>query len=435
MGHQNENGNVKVIRNLQSSLDRLAARAFYWLRLEGEARALSPVLSQRIAGCLDSLLAALSKKDFAPAAQFLDLEQQRVDSLSQEEKTLQPIALLDACERSLIEGLGAGNHTTKQSQAAIHTLNSLVHQARRHWLYLCLREVQPLGKVTDDKRALTNLSSLSQDLDGAKDLDALVVRLFANLQDLIPHEDGQLLLWGPRQETPLVRCANSQLFVGHGGALDAYSNWVAFQRTPLLVPDIGTGPERDESPPYNSYIGIPLLQGDTLVGTLALVSTATDAFGQVDLELLTALAPLLSAAIQRVVPEVGQVEDLQQRLEELNILLTFGREINAALEEGRIYSLLLFKAMELTDSDAGAVMTVDLDRQEYCVQALSGYASDVTMDDALAAEPAMSWEVGVVGWVARTGQVALISDVSQEEDYLAFRPETCSQHVSGRKAR
>ena len=427
MGHQNENGNVKVIRNLQSSLDRLAARAFYWLRLEGEARALSPVLSQRIAGCLDSLLAALSKKDFAPAAQFLDLEQQRVDSLSQEEKTLQPIALLDACERSLIEGLGAGNHTTKQSQAAIHTLNSLVHQARRHWLYLCLREVQPLGKVTDDKRALTNLSSLSQDLDGAKDLDALVVRLFANLQDLIPHEDGQLLLWGPRQETPLVRCANSQLFVGHGGALDAYSNWVAFQRTPLLVPDIGTGPERDESPPYNSYIGIPLLQGDTLVGTLALVSTATDAFGQVDLELLTALAPLLSAAIQRVVPEVGQVEDLQQRLEELNILLTFGREINAALEEGRIYSLLLFKAMELTDSDAGAVMTVDLDRQEYCVQALSGYASDVTMDDALAAEPAMSWEVGVVGWVARTGQVALISDVSQEEDYLAFRPETCSQ--------
>jgi signal transduction histidine kinase/putative methionine-R-sulfoxide reductase with GAF domain len=427
MGNRNENDTPQVAQDLRDSLDRLAGRAFYWLRLEGEARVLSPVLSQRIAGCLDGLLASLSERDFAPAARFLEREQQRVVPLSQEEKTLQPIALLDACERSLVEGLGAGNHTSRQQQAAIHVINSLVHQARRHWLYLCLRQVQPVGTSTGDGKAVAFLSTLSQDLESAADLDTMVVRLFANLQGLIPHEDGQLLLWGPRQETPLVCCANSRLFVGHGGTVDAYSNWVSFQRTPLLVADIGAGPERAEPPPYNSYIGIPLLQGETLVGTLALVSTATDAFGQADLELLTALAPLLSAAIQRVVPEAGQVQDLQQRLEEQNIILTFGREVHAALEEGRIHSLLLFKAMELTDSDAGAVMTVDLARQEYCVQALSGYASDVTMDDALTAEPAMSWDVGVVGWVARTGQVALIPDVRQEKDYLAFRPETHSQ--------
>lgn len=427
MGNRNENGTLAVAQNLRDSLDRLAARAFYWLRLEGEARALSPVLSQRLAGCLDGLLISLAEEDFAPTARFLDREQQRVGSLSQEERTLQPIALLDACERSLVEGLGVGNHSTAQQQSAIHTVNSLVHQARRHWLYLCLRQVQSSDTPVGDRRAITFLRTLSHDLAGAVDLDTMVVRLFADLQELVPHEDGQLLLWGPRQETPLVRCANSRLFVGHGGAVDAYSNWVAFQRTPLLVPDIGAGPERPEAPAYSSYIGVPLLQGETLVGTLALVSTATDAFGQIDMDLLTALSPLLSAAIQRVVPEVGQVEDLQQRLQEQNIILTFGREINAALEEGRIYSLLLFKAMELTDSDAGAVMTVDLERQQYCVQALSGYAADVTMDDALSADPAMSWEVGVVGWVARTGQVALIPDVRQEKDYLSFRPETRAQ--------
>lgn len=426
MGNRN-GSDTPVVQDLRGSLDRLAARAFYWLRSEGEARVLSPVLSQRIAGCLDCLLTSLSERDFAPTARFLDREQERVGPLSQEEKTLQPIALLDACERSLVEGLGAGNHVTGPQQAAIHTLNSLVHQARRHWLYLCLRQVQPAGESGRDNRAISFLSTLGQDLDSAVDLDTMVVRLFANLQELIAHEDGQLLLWGPRQETPLVRCANSRLFVGHGGTVDAYSNWVAFQRTPLLVSDIGAGPERQEPPPYSSYIGIPLLQGDTLVGTLALVSTATDAFSQADLGLLTALAPLLGAAIQRVVPEAGQVEDLQQRLEEQNIILTFGREINAALEEGRIYSLLLFKAMELTDSDAGAVVTVDLERQQVCVQTISGYSTDLSMDDALTAEPAMSWEVGVVGWVARTGQVALISDVRQENDYVAFRPETRSQ--------
>lgn len=424
MSKRMEDGTTEAVLGLRDTMDRLAARAFYWLRVEGEARVLSPTLSQRIAGCLDGLILSLAQRDFSPMERFLSQEQERVSNMSHEERTLQPIALLDACERCLVEGLGSGNHATGEQQTAIHTLNSLVHQARRHWLFLCLRQVLPAQEGT---RAVTFLSALGRDLDGATDLDTLVQRLFAGLRDLIPHEDGQLLLWGPRQETPLVRCANSQLFVGHGGAVDSYSNWVAFQRTPLLVPNVGAGPELSEPPPYNSYIGVPLMQGEVLVGTLALVSTAADAFDSADMDVLAALAPMLSAAIQRVVPDVGLVEDLRRRLEEQNIILTFGREINVALEEGRIYSLLLFKAMELTDSEAGAVVTVDAKRNEYCVQALSGYANDVTVDDALTANPTMSWNVGIVGWVARTGQVAIIPDVREEKDYIAFRPETRSQ--------
>ncbi len=425
MNNRNGTGSVAVVEGLRQDLGRLAGRAFYWLRLEGEARTLSANLGKRIAGCLDSLLCALAEKDFAPAARFLGEEQERVEKCGLEERTLQPIALLDACERSLVEGLGGGDHATTQQQETMYLLHSIVHQARRHWLNLCLRQAPP---ADDGKAALSFLPAFSQDLASAADLDTLVVRLFANLQKVIPHEDGQLLLWGSRQEAPLVRCANSRLFLGHGGTVDSYSNWVAFQHTPLLVPNLAAGPERPESPPaYNSYIGVPLMQGEQVVGTLALVHTRPEAFSQADLDLLMALAPLLSAAVQRMLPEVGQLEALQRRLEEQNILLTFGREVNAAMEEGRIYSLLLFKAMELTDSDAGAVMTVDRKRREYSVQALSGYANDVTAEDALLANPSLSWDVGLVGWVARTGQVALISDVRQEKDYIAFRPETRSQ--------
>lgn len=425
MGNQRGTGSTAVVEGLREALGRLAGRAFYWLRLEGEARTLSPALSKRITGCLDSLLSALAEKDFAPTARFLGQEQERVENLGPEERILQPIALLDACERSLVEGLGGGDHATNQQQETMHLLHSVVHQARRYWLGLCMRRTPA---EDNGKAAVSFLSSFSQDLAGAGDLDTLVVRLFANLQEVIPHEDGQLLLWGSRQEAPLVRCANSRLFLGHGGAVDSYSNWVAFQHTPLLVPNLGAGPERPDAPPaYNSYIGVPLMQGEQVVGTLALVHTEPEAFDQADLDLLVALAPLLSAAVQRVLPEVGQLEALQRRLEEQNILLTFGREVNAALEEGRIYSLLLFKAMELTDSDAGAVVTVDLKRREYSVQSLSGYANDVTAEDALLANPSLSWDVGVVGWVARTAQVALIPDVRQEKDYIAFRPETRSQ--------
>jgi signal transduction histidine kinase len=424
MGNGRARTTGELVQTLRDTMDRLAMRAFYWLRLEGEARKLSPILGRRIAECLDSLILSLQSQDFAPTARFLVQEQDRVAELSPEERVLQPIALLDACERTLAEGLQAGDHSSVQPAVVTSDLNSLVHQARRHWLHLSLGKLPPAGR---EVQAVTFLASLGQALSQAADLDQLVDRLFASLHQVIPHEDGQLWLWGPRQETPLVRSASSRLFVAHSGPLDSYSNWVAFQRSPLLVPDLKAGPECPETPAYNAYIGVPLLQGEQLVGTLALVSTQANAFGQADLDLMLAVAPLLSNAIQRVVPETGPLENLQRRLEEQNIILTFGREMNAALEEGRIFSLLLYKAMELTDSDAGAVMTVDRKRREYSLQALSGYATDVTAEDTLWASRAISWDVGVVGWVARTGQAALIPDVREAPDYLAARPETRSQ--------
>jgi len=421
MGGKTSRSAGEILSDQRSALDRLAMRTFYWLRMEGEARALSRTLGRRIVECLDRLLQALERQDLAPLARFLAQEQERVAGLESEERLLQTIALLDACERTLVESFTVENHAAAAA-TLLPLLHSLVHQGRRHWLHMFSGRLQP----PVEEKAAGRIAALGRALNSATDLDTLVTLLFTNLQGLIPHEDGQLLLWGPRQETPLVRCANSRLFVGRGGAVDSYSNWVAFQRTPLLLPNLGAGPEQKETA-YNSYIGVPLLQGDHLVGTLALVSTQANAFDQEDLDLLTTLAPLLSAAIQRVVPEIGPLEDLQRRLEEQNIILTFGREMSAALEEGRIYSLLLFKAMELTDSDAGAVLSVDARRQEYTIQALSGYATDVTAEDALLAERAINWNVGIVGWVARTGQPALIPDVREEPDYLAVRPETRSQ--------
>ncbi len=414
----------ELVQGMRAALDRLALRVFYWLRLEGEARTLSPTLGKRIAECLDALLQGLACQDFAPVARFLSQEQEQVADLPSEARLLQTVSLLDASERTLEEALEMGHDGVERPEHTVAALHSLCHQARRRWLRLCTTRWPDLGRK---QGAAEILSSLGRTLIGTKDLDQLVQALFSGLQQLIPHEDGQLLLWGARQETPLVRCANSRLFVGHGGAVDSYSNWVSFQRTPLLISDLGARTDGTQAPAYRSYIGVPLLQGDHLVGTLALVSTMPNAFDQTDLEILTALAPLLSVAIQQTAPDVGPLDTMGRRLEELNLLLTFGREVTATLEEGRIYSLLLLKAIELTDSDAGLVVTVDREKQQCTIQALSGYAPDVTADDALMASPAISWEVGIVGWVARTGKPALIPDVREVEDYLAVRPETRSQ--------
>ncbi len=414
-----------IVRRLHDSLEHLALRAFYWLRIEGEAQTLSPALGRRIAECLNALLESLSTQDFAPTARFLAQERKRTAGEKVEAQVQQTVALLDACERAIGEGLQGDQNSNHALVATRTALQTLTHQARRHWLHLCLEKV---GE-TRSLEAIGKLTTLSRALNAAQDLDELVRTLFQGLQEIIPHEDAQLLIWGRRQEEPLVRSARSHLFAGHGRAVDGYSNWVAFQRTPLLVPNLEAGPRPKHAarPAYQSYLGIPLLQGERLVSTLALVSTQPNAFSQSDLDLLLALEAVLCAALQRVAPESGPLDDLHRRLEEQNIILTFGREMSAALEEGRIFSLLLFKAMELTDSDAGVVVTVDPLRQECTIQALSGYAGDVTAEDTLIASPTMSWNVGIVGRVARTGQAALVPNVAESADYLAVRKETHSQ--------
>jgi signal transduction histidine kinase/putative methionine-R-sulfoxide reductase with GAF domain len=418
-------GTTGVIGILRGAVQRLALRVFFWLRLEGEARTLSAGLRNRISECLDGLLRSLAARDFFPTAHFLAREKNRVVELGLEERLLQTIALLDACERTLEEGIKAAAGAGEEAERLLRYLTSVAHQARRHWLHLCARQLPPTSR--EDSAVVNLLASLSQALETAKDLDELVEQLFTSLQDLIPHEDAQLLLLGPKQESHLVRCANSQLFVGHGGAVDSYSKWVAFQQTPLLIPDLETEPDEPDKPAYRSYVGVPLLQGEILVGTLALVSSTPDNYGQSDLDILIALAPLLGNALQRIVPEVGPLEELHRRLEEQNIILTFGREMNAALEEGRIFSLLLFKAIELTDSDAGIILTVDTERQECTIEALVGYATDMTAADTIVAARSISWDVGISGQVARTGEPALVNDVREAQEYLSVRPETLSQ--------
>ncbi|MBE9507380.1 MAG: GAF domain-containing protein, partial [Chloroflexi bacterium] len=74
-------------------------------------------------------------------------------------------------------------------------------------------------------------------------------------------------------------------------------------RRPLLVPDVEA--HQDIRPdllpgelPFKAYVGLPLLAGDELIGTLVLIHDRADAFDEEDLRLLEGLAGQAAVAIR-----------------------------------------------------------------------------------------------------------------------------------------
>jgi signal transduction histidine kinase len=89
------------------------------------------------------------------------------------------------------------------------------------------------------------------------------------------------------------------------------SAWIAKRKTPIIIPRL----RRFQSDPggLHSYIGLPLRTDDRLLGVLNFGHSKTNAFAQVDRELLQVLAGQLSMLLLNL----GLMDDLQVRNEQL----------------------------------------------------------------------------------------------------------------------
>ena len=146
--------------------------------------------------------------------------------------------------------------------------------------------------------------SISADLDLQVTLDAVV----AAAAELIPCALAEVSLWDPETETLTLlalRCDPDRAYpVGYTFTLgQGYTGWMVRHRQPLLVPDVEA---RDDIHPhilpgekaFRAYLGVPLLAGEELIGTLVLVADVAGVFGPEDLQVLQALGHHAATAIR-----------------------------------------------------------------------------------------------------------------------------------------
>jgi hypothetical protein len=175
-------------------------------------------------------------------------------------------------------------------------------------------------------QAFVVFSELAQTIASSLDLDIALKAILESVERLIPSDFYEVTIWDAEAETllpyRLIGLATADRRLERGSERyrtdQGYTGYLATKRLPLLIKDINIF--RDARPaldrqryPFQSYLGIPMLVGGELVGTLELASLTKENYNENDLDVLNLLSGQAGIALKNAL--LFQQE--QQRATEL----------------------------------------------------------------------------------------------------------------------
>jgi GAF domain-containing protein len=288
------------------------------------------------------------------------------------------------------------------SQAALALQNARVHAQER-------RRAEEMAAINRVARQVSATLDLRETLDSIVDAAA----------ELVPCVLAEISLWDEQERTlslQALRCEPERAFAigetyppGEG-----YTGWVVRHQRPLLAEDVEAREDlRPDLLPgeyaFESYVGVPLLAGDELIGTLVLIHDRAGAFDQEDLELLEGLAGQAAVAIRNA----ALYEELARRHRELAALNAVAAASNRALDVDTALEMVLADAVERVieclGADAGGIRLLDAASGQLILSFTQGIS-----EEYVAGAARLGLGEGIVGDVALTGEPALVNDLQRD---------------------
>ena len=178
-----------------------------------------------------------------------------------------------------------------------------------------------LGMVYQIAQAITASSS-----NPTETLNTILDRV----QQMIPFDEGEICLYVPEENALRVRG-----WKGQSGSIDwrarryplgqGFTGGVGQSRRSFLSADITAEPSvkpvygQVVENPVRSYVGVPLVVGDRLVGTMQLVSTEADQFDEHSRQLLETIALQAAVAIETAQRVEAREAELEAQIAQLRI--------------------------------------------------------------------------------------------------------------------
>lgn len=171
---------------------------------------------------------------------------------------------------------------------------------------------------------------------------------------------------------------------------------------PIVIPDVDADPRYQRSrESIRSMAALPIMGRKGALGIVDVESLHPAAFGEDHLEVLSALISQLAVTIS----------DLQLR-ESLSHIYAFGQRLATARSVDHVVVSTLDFLMDQFRYQLGAIFL----SAEGGQLSLAGIRGPCTKEEAAAGWP-LPKGVGIVGWVARNRQSALVSDVTSDPRY------------------
>ncbi len=187
------------------------------------------------------------------------------------------------------------------------------------------------------------VSDFSQAIASSLNLDATVTAILENVERLVPSDYVEIKVWN---SSTLVATTyrftgtpglDRKLEIGNESKFGGYSDYLIREKQVLFIQDthnfrkVQYIPDSSMPSPVRSYLGIPLIAGGELVGTLEVGVLAAQAFAEEDQAILDLIVGQAAIALRNAVLYEGE----QQRTAELLGLANLAQTSTGSLRDNR----------------------------------------------------------------------------------------------------
>ncbi len=277
---------------------------------------------------------------------------------------------------------------------------------------VAIRNARLYQEVRRSAEETALLHEISHTLSTTVGLRETLEALIRGLQRLVPHDGGEVCLYDAERNVftseaslgKIVQVASAATYAAGEG----YTGWLGRQRQPLLIEDCAAfaevRPKREEALTnglLRSYLGVPMLLGERLVGTVELISEAPRAFDLEHQRLLTTVANQAAAAVERA----RLFDELNRRLQEARLLFAVSQDVLGTATLEQMLDRVIHACVEAVPAaEKGSLHMLDVETQTLQIRAAVGYSPQTIR--------AVRLKVGQghAGRAVETGQPVVVDD-------------------------
>ncbi len=273
-----------------------------------------------------------------------------------------------------------------------------------------------IAALNQANKRLASLNAISALIGTSLDLEHLTDEILVQIHKTVDFDSATLLLL----KGDILEAAAARGFSEYRRGMNVYrksehnSAWqVVSHKLPLIIKDVKESEYwelRPELSQIRSWLGVPLIYKDRVVGVLTLDKNEVDAFTDVDARHVFTLAYQIAIAVENA----QLFEEWEEQSTRLKLINEVAQEINTLLDVDYLFETLAKAIFERLHYDRVAILEVDETRSLLTLKAIYGqyppqlevgvYQQDIN--------------IGLIGKAIHTDQPILVNDVAQSSDIV-----------------